>query len=133
MDSQGLLQELKFKASRSGGKGGQHVNKVSFKVLLIWDLFQSSYFDDNQKQQIAEKLANRINKDGNLLIESSEDRSQFKNKENVIERFFDLLSEALKTEKPRLATKIPKSIVLDRLNRKKKQSDKKANRNWKFD
>ncbi|MCT1529495.1 aminoacyl-tRNA hydrolase [Sphingobacterium daejeonense] len=128
-----LIQELSFKTSRSGGKGGQNVNKVSSKVMLNWDIANSKAFDSEQKDLIAEKLSNRISKEGLLKLDSSIDRSQLKNKELVTERFFNLIEDALKVDAKRIPTKTPKSVILDRLDRKKKQSSKKANRQWKFD
>ncbi|VTP90272.1 alternative ribosome rescue aminoacyl-tRNA hydrolase ArfB [Sphingobacterium daejeonense] len=128
-----LIQELSFKTSRSGGKGGQNVNKVSSKVMLNWDVANSQAFDAEQKDLIAERLSNRISKEGLLQLDSSIDRSQLKNKELVTERFFNLIEDALKVNAKRIPTKTPKSVILDRLDRKKKQSSKKANRQWKFD
>ncbi|WP_257214058.1 alternative ribosome rescue aminoacyl-tRNA hydrolase ArfB [Sphingobacterium sp. 1.A.5] len=128
-----LIQELSFKTSRSGGKGGQNVNKVSSKVMLNWDIANSQAFDSEQKDLIAERLSNRISKEGLLQLDSSIDRSQLKNKELVTERFFNLIEDALKVDAKRIPTKTPKSVILDRLDRKKKQSSKKANRQWKFD
>jgi ribosome-associated protein len=128
-----LIQELSFKTSRSGGKGGQNVNKVSSKVMLNWDIANSQAFDSEQKDLIAERLSNRISKEGLLQLDSSIDRSQLKNKELVIVRFFNLIEDALKVDAKRIPTKTPKSVILDRLDRKKKQSSKKANRQWKFD
>mgnify|MGYP003579265074 CR=1 FL=1 len=128
-----LIQELSFKTSRSGGKGGQNVNKVSSKVMLNWDIANSQAFDAEQKDLIAERLSNRISKEGLLQLDSSIDRSQLKNKELVTERFFNLIEDALKVDAKRIPTKTPKSVILDRLDRKKKQSSKKANRQWKFD
>ncbi len=127
-----LLNELSFRTSRSGGKGGQNVNKVSSKVTLIWNVTESKVFDEQEKGIILEKLANRINKDGELLMDSSEDRSQLRNKDIVVERFLKVMEEAVKVEKKRIKTKIPKSVVLERLDRKKKQGAKKSDRNWRY-
>lgn len=127
-----LLNELSFRTSRSGGKGGQNVNKVSSKVTLIWNVAESKVFDEEEKGIILEKLANRINKDGELLMDSSEDRSQLRNKDIVVERFLKVMEEAVKVEKKRIKTKIPKSVVLERLDRKKKQGAKKSDRNWRY-
>lgn len=128
-----LIQELSFKTSRSGGKGGQNVNKVSSKVMLNWDLESSQGVDPDQKSLIREKLANRISKEGIFQLDSSIDRSQLKNKELVIERFLNLIEEALKVDPKRIPTKIPKSIVLERLDRKKRQASKKSDRRWKHE
>ncbi|GGE07477.1 alternative ribosome rescue aminoacyl-tRNA hydrolase ArfB [Sphingobacterium cellulitidis] len=128
-----LIQELSFKTSRSGGKGGQNVNKVSSKVMLNWNVDESSVFNEDQKMLIKERLANRISKEGLLQLDSSIDRSQLKNKELVIERFFSILENALKLDAERKPTKIPKSVILNRLDRKKKQSSKKSDRQWRFE
>ncbi len=87
---------------------------------------------EDEKIRVRQKLANRLNKDGLLQMEASTERSQVKNKEIVTVRFFNLLHQTLKLEKKRIATKTPKSQVLDRLDRKKKQSQKKQNRKKNF-
>lgn len=132
MDNESLKKELVYKTSRSGGAGGQHVNKVESKVTLVWNVSESEILTEDEKARVRQKLANRLNKDGLLQMEASTERSQVKNKEIVTARFFDLLYQALKKEKKRVATKIPKSQILDRLDRKKKQSQKKQNRRKKF-
>ncbi|MBD1423505.1 alternative ribosome rescue aminoacyl-tRNA hydrolase ArfB [Sphingobacterium chuzhouense] len=132
MNNELLQKELAYKTSRSGGAGGQHVNKVESKVTLIWNVNESESMTEDEKIRVRQKLANRLNKDGLLQMEASTERSQVKNKEIVTARFFDLLYQALKKEKKRVATKIPKSQILDRLDRKKKQSQKKQNRRKKF-
>ncbi|NGM66396.1 alternative ribosome rescue aminoacyl-tRNA hydrolase ArfB [Sphingobacterium sp. SGR-19] len=132
MDNESLKKELVYRTSRSGGAGGQHVNKVESKVTLVWNVSESEILTEDEKARVRQKLANRLNKDGLLQMEASTERSQVKNKEIVTARFFDLLYQALKKEKKRVATKIPKSQILDRLDRKKKQSQKKQNRRKKF-
>ncbi|MCL7988999.1 aminoacyl-tRNA hydrolase [Sphingobacterium sp. lm-10] len=128
MDKEWLSNEIWFKTARSGGAGGQHVNKVESKVMLFWDVKNSRYFEDHQKNTLLSRLGNRISNDGVLLLESSQSRSQLENKEDVTQRFFVLLEEALKPVKKRIPTRIPKSKVLKRLDRKKKQSEKKKQR-----
>ncbi|WP_243403316.1 alternative ribosome rescue aminoacyl-tRNA hydrolase ArfB [Sphingobacterium haloxyli] len=132
MNNELLQKELTYRTSRSGGAGGQHVNKVESKVTLIWNVNESEILTEDEKTRVRQKLANRLNKDGLLQMEASTERSQTKNKEIATARFFDLLRHALKREKKRVATKIPKSQILDRLDRKKKQSQKKQNRRKKF-
>ncbi|QQT26977.1 alternative ribosome rescue aminoacyl-tRNA hydrolase ArfB [Sphingobacterium spiritivorum] len=128
-----LLTELVFKFSRSGGAGGQHVNKVSSKVLLQWDVAGSTVFSADQKATLFHVLSNRINKDGILQLESDNDRSQVRNKEIAIQRFLTLIDTALTPVKARKKTKIPYSKVVDRLDRKRRQSDLKKTRSKKFD
>lgn len=133
MNITGLIGELTFKFSRSGGAGGQHVNKVSSKVTLQWDVASSAVFSAEEKAVVAEKLSNRINKEGILQLESDVDRSQARNKEIAIDRFLRLIKDALVPAKPRKKTKIPYSSVLKRLDRKKQQSQLKASRRPNFD
>ncbi|EEI93997.1 peptidyl-tRNA hydrolase domain family protein [Sphingobacterium spiritivorum ATCC 33300] len=128
-----LLTELVFKFSRSGGAGGQHVNKVSSKVLLQWDVAGSTFFLEDQKAILFHALSNRINKDGVLQLESDNDRSQVKNKEIAIQRFLTIVDTALIPVKARKKTRIPYSKVVDRLDRKKRQSELKKSRSKKFD
>jgi len=133
MNITGLIGELTFKFSRSGGAGGQHVNKVSSKVTLQWNVEQSAIFSAEEKAVVTEKLSNRINKEGILQLESDTDRSQVRNKEIAIDRFLNLLKDALVPTKPRKKTKIPYSSVLKRLDRKKQQSQLKASRKRSFE
>ncbi len=123
-----LLKELSFKAVRSSGSGGQHVNKVATKVELNFNLSNSVVFSNEQKQLLFLKLQNRLTKEGVLMLQCNETRSQFKNKELVIKRFLILIKNSLVVHKKRIPTKVPKSIVKRRLNNKKKQSEKKVNR-----
>jgi ribosome-associated protein len=127
-DKHALILELTFKAIRSSGAGGQHVNKVSSKIELIFDLNESLVFDDEQKERLLNKLQNRFTKDNVLLLQCDESRSQHKNKEVVTKRFFELLESGLFVPKKRIPTKIPKSVIKKRLKSKRKLSDKKANR-----
>lgn len=133
MDKQQLYQEVNFKTSRSGGAGGQHVNKVSSKVELIFDVESSSQFTDEQKSIIQNKLANRIDNEGLLHLQCDETRSQLKNKEIVFERLLNLISTALKPIKKRKPSKPSRSSIKKRLDSKKKLSDKKDSRRFKTD
>ncbi|MGO1595650.1 MAG: alternative ribosome rescue aminoacyl-tRNA hydrolase ArfB [Sphingobacteriaceae bacterium] len=128
-----IIRELEFKTSRAGGRGGQHVNKVSSKVLLSWDLWNSSALNGTQKALIADRLAGRVTKHGVLQLEVSEDRSQIRNRKLAVDRLIDLLHVNLKRTIPRIKTKTPKSVVLSRLDRKKKMSQKKDRRRWRFE
>jgi len=123
--SDSLNKEVKYRTSRSSGAGGQHVNKVSTKVELIFDVNGSTVLSEEQKIIIHEKLKNRISNEGLLILHCDETRSQLKNKEIVFIRFITLMEDALKPEKERKPTKPTKSSVEKRLYNKKKKSDKK--------
>lgn len=123
-----LLREITFKTSRSGGKGGQNVNKVSSKVELNINIRTSSLFTEEQKKTISDKLSNRINAEGILQIITEEDRSQLKNKERSLEKLLVLLKSALHKVKVRKATKPGKSIIEKRLKLKQATALKKINR-----
>ncbi len=118
--------EFIFQASRSSGPGGQNVNKVSSKVELRFNLWGSALLDEQEKTIVAEKLANKINKEGELVLVAQTDRSQLKNKEKVIEKFYHLLEKALLPPKKRHKTKPTKASVEKRLESKRVKSMIKA-------
>jgi len=124
-----ILKELIFKTSRSSGSGGQNVNKVSTKVELRFDLYSSVLLSENQKERIGFKLKNRISSEGILIISSDSERTQLRNKKNVIELFFELLEKALQKPKKRVKTKPTRASKEKRLKDKKIKSDKKKLRN----
>ncbi|HEY9001196.1 MAG TPA: alternative ribosome rescue aminoacyl-tRNA hydrolase ArfB [Mucilaginibacter sp.] len=128
-----LQKEVTYKTSRSGGKGGQNVNKVSSKVELLFDITQSNLFDDEQKALLLAKLQGRLNRDGHLQVMSEEERSQYLNKERALEKLQLILAHALHKPKARKATKPSKAMIEARLAKKKLQSAKKANRKGGFD
>ncbi len=123
-----LKSELTYKFVRSSGSGGQHVNKVSSKAELYFNLNDSAVFNDDEKQKLTEVFNKRLNKGGILILTCDESRSQFRNKAIVTRRFLELIEEGLKEDKKRIATKIPKSAKKKRLANKRKISDKKAKR-----
>lgn len=123
-----ILKSVIFKTSRSGGKGGQNVNKVSSKVELIFDLENASFFDADEKTLLQSRLKNRLDNDGLLHIVSQEDRSQLLNKEKTIVKLIDLLRRSLEVQKKRKPTKIPKAVVQNRLKNKSVNADKKSSR-----
>lgn len=133
MNKQQLYQEVTFKTSRSGGAGGQNVNKVSSKVELIFDVDNSAQFTEEQKEIIFLKLANRIDNEGLLHLQCDETRSQLKNKEMVFERFLNLIKLALIPVKKRKPSRPSKGSIKKRLDSKKKLSDKKDSRRFKTD
>lgn len=120
--------EFVFQASRSGGKGGQNVNKVSTKIELNFDIVNSSLLDETEKNILCEKLKNRIDKNGVLKIVSQTERSQLLNKNKAIEKFYILIEKAFKKEKVRHKTKPTVSSKEQRLKIKKVVSQKKSNR-----
>ncbi|TCD17079.1 aminoacyl-tRNA hydrolase [Pedobacter psychrodurus] len=123
-----ILRSVSFKTSRSGGKGGQNVNKVSSKVELIFDLETAAYFDEDEKILLRSRLENRLDTDGLLHIVSQEDRSQLLNKEKTVAKLIELLKRSLQVQKKRKATKIPKGVTQKRLKNKAVNSDKKESR-----
>ncbi|SNR71410.1 alternative ribosome rescue aminoacyl-tRNA hydrolase ArfB [Lutibacter flavus] len=128
MNTEKIIKELKFKAVRSSGAGGQHVNKVSSKVELIFDLQNSEELSIEEKELLLKNLKSKLTKEGFFLLQCDESRSQHKNKEIVIKRFLDLITKGLKVPKERKATKPTKSSIQKRLEKKKKTAYKKAYR-----
>jgi len=122
--------EFKFKTSRSSGAGGQHVNTTETKVELIWIVNESALVSEAEKAKLLKKLAGSINDKGELRINSSESRSQASNKERVISKFYSLLEKALKKEKKRIPTKVPKAVKENILKKKKLHSFKKEERRF---
>jgi ribosome-associated protein len=123
-----LTSELHFKAVRSSGAGGQNVNKVSSKMVLIFDVASSEGLDDDEKQNIQIKLKTKISQENLLILTCDEDRSQFKNKKIIIKRFFEMLEKALTKPKVRKATRITKGANEKRIQEKKKAGEIKAGR-----
>jgi ribosome-associated protein len=132
MNKDNLIKELKFKAVRSSGAGGQHVNKVSSKVELIFDLLNSMELSEEEKELLQKNLKSKLTKDVVLLLQCDESRSQHKNKELVIKRFIEIISNGLKVPKKRKPTKPSRASIRKRLDKKKKLSFKKVLRR-KFD
>ena len=128
MEKKGLIQEIKLKAVRSSGPGGQHVNKVSTKVELTFDVEKSNALSLMEKERIYNKLASRLTKDNVLILQSDESRSQLKNKENITKRFLDLMEFAIAVPKKRRKTKPSRSSIEKRLKSKKKDALKKVHR-----
>lgn len=128
MNKEIIITELKFKAVRSSGAGGQNVNKVSSKVVLTFDLENSIGLDVEEKTRLKEKLATKLTQDCILILTCDEDRSQLKNKEIVTKRFFKIIMEGLKVPKPRKETKVPRAVKEKRLLTKKTTSQIKQNR-----
>jgi len=126
MDKKILLQELQFKAVRSSGAGGQHVNKTSSKVILQFNVFTSLGLSIEEKETLTKRLSHRLTKDAVLILFCDETRSQHQNKEIIIKRFFDLLVNNLKPIKVRRPTKPTRASIKKRVDTKKKNSMKKS-------
>lgn len=127
-----FTRELSFKTSRSSGAGGQNVNKVETSVTVLWNVFESEFFNEYQKDLIQNKLKNRINAEGLLFLTVSESRTQLANKNKAIEKILDMVDQALIIPKKRLATKPSRNQKQKRLDTKKKLSEKKENRKFKY-
>jgi len=128
MNRDEVLKEVQFSFTRSSGAGGQHVNKVSTKVVLSFDVERSKCLSVEEKETVLTKLEKRISKAGILSLTSDATRSQLKNKEIVGKRFVEVLQKALTPAKKRKRTKRPNSANLIRLEKKKNLAKKKANR-----
>ena len=124
----GILKEVRFKASLSGGKGGQNVNKVSTKIELYWSPAESKLIDEEVRTLLLNKLSSKLSHEMELRVVCEEERSQLKNKEKAISKFYALLTACFKIQKKRKPTRPTKSSVTKRLEGKSKQKDIKANR-----
>ena len=128
LDKAALQKETTYKASRSGGKGGQNVNKVSSKVELLFSIDNSVLFNDEEKELLKQKLQARFNKDGLVQVICDTERSQYLNKEQAIERLSVLLTRALHKPKTRKPTGVSKAAKAARLADKRIAAVKKENR-----
>ena len=128
MNTEKLIKELNFKAVRSSGAGGQHVNKVSSKIELFFDVENSTVFSEEEKNLLLKNLATRLTKENILLLTCDESRSQHKNKELAIKRFLELIKQGLIIPKKRKPTKPSKASIKRKAENKRKQALKKSMR-----
>ena len=128
MNKEIILNELDYKAVRSSGAGGQNVNKVSSKVVLSFNLTASNGLSDEQKSLAQSRLSSKLTPENVLILNCDEDRSQLRNKDIVTKRFFALMENALKEQKQRKPTKIPRAVIKKRIEGKRRQAEKKQSR-----
>ena len=121
-----ITPELEIRTSRSGGKGGQNVNKVETQVEVRWNVDATNVFDAEQIELLKTKLSHRLTKENILIVKCNEDRTQLANKEKAIEKIHHILQKALHKKAERKHTKIPKAVIEKRLDTKKRRSEVKS-------
>ncbi|QHV94514.1 alternative ribosome rescue aminoacyl-tRNA hydrolase ArfB [Spirosoma endbachense] len=128
MDPNRLQPDIRYQFARSGGAGGQNVNKVATKAELRFDVRNSALLTDEERAILEEKLVSKLTTDGELVLTHQTERTQLANKEKVTKKFYRLIEKAFEKPKPRKATKPSKASVDERISEKKRKGDVKANR-----
>lgn len=128
MDATRLQPELQYQFARSGGKGGQNVNKVATKAELRFSVRESALLTDDERAVLLEKLATRLTTEGELVLSHQTERTQLANKEKVTRKFYRLIEKAFEQPKPRRATRPTKASVEERRAEKKRKGEVKAGR-----
>lgn len=123
-----LINEINFSSSKSGGPGGQFVNKTESKITIRWEYLKSPLFSEPQKSKISKVFSSFINKDNIIVLSSDKERSQKRNQEECLLKLKKLLKKSLKKEKPRFKTSIPRRVKKENEKSKKIQSEKKRHR-----
>ncbi len=123
-----LLSEISFQTARSGGKGGQHVNKVETAVIASFRVSGSALLSESDQQLVLEKLGHRISREGLLQVKAQSYRSQLENKEDAVQKLETLVRKALEKKRPRIATRMSKAVKERRLESKKIKSERKSGR-----
>jgi ribosome-associated protein len=122
------LSELEYRATRSGGPGGQHVNTSASRIELVWDIASSRALTDEQRSRLLARLRSRLDSEGKLRLVASDRRSQLQNKESATERLRDVVAAALVVRKRRKKSVIPRAEKLRRLEAKRRRGEIKARR-----
>lgn len=125
--------ELEITTSRSGGPGGQHVNKTETRITIRWNVKETSVLAEHLKERVLKNLESRLTADGDLIIHNSESRSQLQNKKNALIYLAAIVRKALFVPKIRMKTKVPKKEKEKRLQEKKQRGYIKKERSKKFD
>ena len=128
MNPELLIKECSLKAIKSSGSGGQHVNKVATKIELQFKIEDSLELNQEEKDLLLESIKTRLTNKGVLILQCGETRSQLQNKERIINRFTEIITQGLEIPEKRKKTKIPKAVKRKRLDSKKRTSEKKVKR-----
>lgn len=128
MDATRLQPELQYQFARSGGAGGQNVNKVATKAELRFNVRTSTLLTDDERIILEEKLATRLTTEGELVLTHQTERTQLANKEKVTQKFYRLIDKAFETQKPRKKTRPSKAAVAERIAKKKRKGEVKETR-----